>query len=200
MRTRLELPALIAALAGVMTMTLAGCDKPQVVAVAPSPTAAVTPPQSTSMGTDIDDTVVTGKVKSALFADADVKGMDFQVETRQGLVQLSGFADNQAQIDRAIAVTRAVEGVKSVENNVSLKGATTTLGEKVDDGMVTGKVKAALLADASVKSLDIAVITNNGAVQLSGFVENQGQIDRAVEVARGIEGARSVSNEMSVKK
>jgi hyperosmotically inducible protein len=113
---------------------------------------------------------------------------------------LSGFVDSQTQVDRAIAVTRAVAGVKSIENKVSLKGAATTVGNKLDDGIVTAKVKTALLADANVKSFDIAVVTRKGEVQLSGFVDNPSQVDRAIEVASGVEGVRSVSNEMSIKK
>jgi len=192
MRTHLGLLVLSTTLAGVMTIFIAGCNKPQ--------EATDTPPPSTTVGTEIDDSVVTARVKSALLADPDVKSFDFKVETRKGEVQLSGFVDNQTQIDRAIAVARGVTGVKSIDNKVSVKGMATTVGNKVDDGIVTAKVKAALLADAYVKSFDIAVVTRKGEVQLSGFVDNQSQIDRAIEVAHGIEGARSVSNEMSIKK
>ena len=74
------------------------------------------------------------------------------------------------------------------------------MGVKVDDSIVTSKVKSSLLADPDIKSFDIAVITNNGEVQLSGFVDNQGQIDRAIEVARGTEGVSTVTNNMSIKK
>jgi hyperosmotically inducible protein len=83
---------------------------------------------------------------------------------------------------------------------MSLKGAATTVGNEVDDGIITAEVKAALLADAYVKSADIAVATRKGAVQLSGFVNNQSQIDRAIEVARGVKGVRSVDNQTSIKK
>ncbi len=192
MRTRPGLLVLSTALAGAMTIVIAGCNKPQ--------QATGTPPPSTTVGTEIDDSVVTTRVKSALVADPDVKGFDFKVETRKGEVQLSGFADDQTKIDRAIAVTRGVAGVKSIDNKVSVKSVATTVGNKIDDGIVTAKVKAALLADVYVKSLDIAVVTRKGEVQLSGFVDNQSQIDGAIDVARGIEGARSVSNEMSIKK
>jgi hyperosmotically inducible protein len=190
MRTHLGLLVLSSTLAGVILV--AGCNKPQ--------DATGTPPPSTTVGTEIDDSVVTARVRSALLADPDVKSFGFKVETRKGEVQLSGFVDNQTQIDRAIAVTREVAGVKSIDNKVSVKGAATTVGNKIDDGIVTTKAKAALLADAYVKSFDIAVVTRNGEVQLSGFVDNQSQIDRAIEVVRGIEGVRSVGNEMSIKK
>lgn len=192
MKTHTGSLALSAAFAGVMTMAIAGCSKPQEVTVAPPP--------ATTVGTEIDDTVVTARVKSALIADADVKGFDFNVETRKGQVQLSGFVDNQSQIDRASALVRELPGVKGIENHVSLKGAPTTIGDNVDDGIVTTRVKTALMADAGIRSSDIAVTTRNGEVQLSGFVDNQSQIDRAIEVARGIDGVSSVGNEMSVKK
>jgi hyperosmotically inducible protein len=192
MKARPASLVLTATLAGVMTIFFAGCDKPQV--------ATGAPPPSTTVGTEIDDSVVTARVKAALLADPDVKSYGFKVDTRKGEVQLSGFVDSQTLIDHAIAVTRAVEGVKSIDNKVSVKGADTTVGNKVDDGIVTAKVKAALLADASVKSLDIAVVTRKGEAQLSGFVDNQGQIDRAIEVAHGVDGVRSVGNEMSIKK
>jgi len=162
------------------------------------PTPAAT--AKTTVGTEIDDTLVTTKVKSALLADADIKSFDLKVETRKGMVQLSGYVNNQTQVDRAIAATRAVEGVKSVENGITLKSGTATVGNTVDDGIITARVKSALLADPGVKSFDIAVVTRKGDVQLSGFVDNQAQIDMALALAGKVEGVARVDNEMSVKK
>lgn len=192
MNTTFGLRVLGAALAGVLTFYSAACSKPEDRAGVPVP--------GTTVGIEIDDSVITSKVKSALLESPEVKSLDFKVETRKGEVQLSGFVDSQTQIDRAVAVTYAVAGVKNIDNKMSLKDAPTTLGNKVDDAVVTAEVKAALIADASVKSLDIGVITRNGEVQLSGFVDNQGQIDRAMKVARGISRVQSVSNDMSIKK
>ena len=192
MKTKPGSLLLATALAGLLTGLIAGCNK--------KPELDGTPLPSTTVGTQIDDSMVTASVKAALLADADVKGFDFKVETRKGEVLLSGFVDKQTQIDLALAVTRAVNGVKSVQNNVSLKSVAPTVGGKVDDTIVTAKIKAALLADENVKSLDIRVITRQGEAQLSGFVNSQSQIDRALEVARRIEGVVNVSNEMSVKK
>lgn len=171
--------------------TIAGCsrqDEPQAA------TAKIT------VGTQIDDTVVTSKVKSALLANAEIKSFDLKVETRKGIVQLSGFVDNQAQVDGAIAVARAVEGVSSVENMLSLKDGKATIGNAVDDGIITTKVKSALLADPGMKSFDIAVVTRKGEVQLSGFVDSQAQIDQAVAISRKVEGVTAIGNDMSIKK
>jgi hyperosmotically inducible periplasmic protein len=172
------------ALAAACSLLAAGCNQPA----------------STSVGTEIDDTVVTTRVKSALLADPDIKSFDLKVETRKGLVQLSGFVDSTDQMMRAISASRGVPGVTAVENNITLKGGGTTIGSTVDDSLITTKVKSALLADPNIRSSDIAVATRNGKVQLSGFVDNQSQIDQAVAVAGKMDGVTSVGNEMSVKK
>ena len=177
-----------------MALLVTGCNRQE--AVPPNTSAA----QPTTVGMEIDDTVVTTKVKSALLGDQDIKGFDIKVETRKGIVLLSGFVDNQARADRAISVARAVEGVKGVENNMTIKDGKVTVGNKVDDSIVTTRVKSALLSDPGVKSVDIAVVTRKGEVQLSGFVDNQAQIDRAIDVTRAVEGVQGVVNEMSIKK
>lgn len=192
MKIRLKTLVLSSALAGVFTGLSLGCSQASDVAGAQ--------PVSTSIGTEIDDSVVSAKVKSALLADSDIKGFDFKITTRKGEVQLSGFVDNQLQLERALAVTQAVPGVKKIDNKVSLKTAPSTIGNKVDDSIVTTQVKAALLREPSIKSLDIAVVTRQGVVQLSGFVDSQTQIARAIEVAHAVAGVNSVSNEMSIKK
>lgn len=194
------------ALACAISVLLTACGNRQEEASAPAastmaPTASTgMPPVGTTVGTEIDDSVVTTKVRSALLADHDVKSFEIKVETRKGQVQLSGFVDTQARIDNAIALARGVEGVKGVENGMSLKDGKATVGNAVDDGIVTAKVKSALLADPAVKSFDVAVVTRKGEVQLSGYVDNQAQVSRAIDIARAIEGVQSINNEMSIKK
>jgi hyperosmotically inducible protein len=179
-------------LLGALCALAAGCGNWQDAAPAPS--------ASTTVGTQIDDTVVTTKVKSALLGDPDIKSLDLKVETRKGVVQLSGFVDSQTQVNRAIATASGVEGVNSVENNISLKSGNATIGNSVDDGIITAKVKSALLEDPIVKSFDIAVVTRKGEVQLSGFVDSQAQVDQAIAIAHNVSGVTSIGNEMSVKK
>ena len=180
------------ALACAVSIGMTGCDGSQEEARASA--------ARTTVGTEIDDTVVTARVKATLLSDPDVKSNDIKVETRKGRVQLSGFVGTQTRIDNAIALTRKVEGVKGVENAMSLMVGKATVGGTIDDGVVTAKVRSALLSDPGVKSTDIAVVTRKGEVQLSGYVDNQAQINRAIDVARGVEGVQSVGNEMSIKK
>lgn len=91
----------------------AGCDN-RGKAESGSVTAA-------SVGTTIDDGVITAKVKAGLLADPVVKGLDTNVETYKGTVQLSGFVESQVQMDRAVEITRAVVGVKKVDSKMRIK-------------------------------------------------------------------------------
>jgi osmotically-inducible protein OsmY len=72
-------------------------------------------------------------------------------------------------------------------------------GEYFDDTAITGKVKAAVLNEPTLKSAEINVETFKGVVQLSGFVSSQADINKAVEVARGVAGVKSVKNDMKLK-
>lgn len=192
MKTRTPLLFLATTVAWAAALSLAACSKPA------EPTGA-TPP-AVSVVTEIDDSVLTATIKAALLAQDDVKSFDLKVETRKGDVLLSGFVDNQSQVDHAVTTVRGVAGVKSVDNRLALKGMKATLGEATDDVIVTTRVKTALLEDVNVKSFDIAVVTLKGDVQLSGFVDNQGQVDQAVKVARGVEGVHSIHDELRIKK
>lgn len=69
----------------------------------------------------MDDSSITAKVKSALIDDERTKAGDIKVETRNGVVQLSGYVANDAQKSAAESVAKAVEGVKSVSNALSVK-------------------------------------------------------------------------------
>jgi osmotically-inducible protein OsmY len=72
-------------------------------------------------GEYVDDTVVTTKVKAAIFNEPTLKSAEINVETFKGVVQLSGFVTSQAAENKAVEVARGVAGVKSVKNDMRLK-------------------------------------------------------------------------------
>jgi osmotically-inducible protein OsmY len=72
-------------------------------------------------------------------------------------------------------------------------------GQYIDDTAITTSVKAAILNEPGLKSMEINVETFKGRVQLSGFVSSRASIDRAVVVAQGVKGVTSVANDMRVK-
>jgi len=72
-------------------------------------------------------------------------------------------------------------------------------GQYVDDSAITTKVKAAMLEDPGLKSLQVGVETFKGTVQLSGFVNSQEMRNRAAQVASRVNGVKSVKNDLVVK-
>jgi len=78
---------------------------------------------STKEGTGeyFDDTVITTKVKAAIFNEPSLKSAEINVETFKGVVQLTGFVSSRAAINKAAEVARGVKGVTSVRNDMRLK-------------------------------------------------------------------------------
>jgi hyperosmotically inducible protein len=72
-------------------------------------------------------------------------------------------------------------------------------GQYIDDSVITSRVKAAILADDSLKVAEINVETYKGVVQLSGFVSSMDAQYEAVKVAKNVGGVKSVKNDMHVK-
>lgn len=75
-----------------------------------------------SAGEYVDDTVITSKVKAAVLGESSLKSAEINVETYKGVVQLTGFVRSRADIDKAVAVAKAVKGVTSVKNDMIVKG------------------------------------------------------------------------------
>lgn len=78
-------------------------------------------PTKESTGEYLSDTWITTKVKAALVNDPTVKAREVNVETFKGVVQLSGFVSSQTAMDQAVRVTRGIEGVSSVRNDMRIK-------------------------------------------------------------------------------
>ena len=72
-------------------------------------------------GEYVDDSVITTKVKAEIFQDDSLKSSEINVETFKGVVQLSGFVNSQADINRAVEVASSVKGVTSVKNAMRVK-------------------------------------------------------------------------------
>ena len=71
--------------------------------------------------------------------------------------------------------------------------------EYIDDTAITTKVKAAILAEPTLKSTEINVETFKGVVQLSGFVSSPQSAEKAVEVTRNVGGVKAVKEDMRLK-
>jgi osmotically-inducible protein OsmY len=78
-------------------------------------------PKQEGTGEYIDDSVITAKVIAAVLNEPTLKSAEINVETFKGVVQLSGFVNSKADIDKAVSISKAIKGVTSVKNDMRLK-------------------------------------------------------------------------------
>lgn len=146
------------------------------------------------------DATLTASVKSALIGNDATKARQINVETRGGVVQLSGFVDSAAAKSAAETTASNVEGVTRVENKLLIRDADRSTGQTVDDTVIAAKVKGEIAGKAGLGTAsDVNVEVNSGVVELSGFVATADEKAKAAELARGINGVKDVRNNITLK-
>jgi hyperosmotically inducible protein len=153
-----------------------------------------------STGEYIDDKSLDSRVKDALSDNPEYKFEGVNVTAFKGNVQLSGFVDTWAQKLDAAHIANQVEGVKDVENDLTVKSSSdSTTGEYIDDKSLTVRVNSALGNNPDYKFDEVSVTTLKGTVQLSGFVNTSDQKTKAGDIAKQVEGVQDVVNNIAVK-
>ena len=71
-------------------------------------------------GEFVDDTLISTTVKRLLISDPEIKGMRIKVRVRQGVVTLSGISTSSYAVDKAIGIAETVNGVKGVQNKLTI--------------------------------------------------------------------------------
>jgi osmotically-inducible protein OsmY len=149
-------------------------------------------------GEHVDDTVIAADVKAKLLDAKDVPSTDVNVEVYKGVVLLSGFVTDNAAKAGAEAAAKKANGVVKVHNAITVHPK-TSMGSKLDDTVLVGKVKAALIDAKDVDAGSINCEARDSIVQLGGFVSGKGAKDRALAVAKGVSGVKRVDDALYIK-
>ena len=149
------------------------------------------------------DSWIATKVKNTLLFHRNVSVTKTEVSVKDGVVTLSGQADNQAQKELTTAYAKDVEGVKDVNNAMIVvaqgPGAgDTTLAEKIDDTSLTAEIKLTLVTHRSTSALRTKVETHDGVVTLGGNAKNAAEKDLVGKLVEDIKGVNKVINNMTV--
>ena len=150
-----------------------------------------------SVGQMWDDSAITAKIKAALLNDPITSGLKIDVDTLEGDVTLKGVVGNEEASERAVEIAKKISGVKSVEN--SLQIGDITFGQTIDDSILLSKIKAGLVREPGIRSLNIDVDVNNGVTTLTGIVNSQDQKARVIEIARTATGTTRLVDNIRVK-
>jgi hyperosmotically inducible protein len=157
------------------------------------------------------DVGITTAVKSKLAADDTVKAYQIDVDTKEGVVTLTGEVPSQAAKENAVKIARTTDGVASVVDNLKVSVAEADrgvgdataatagrVGDVASDAMLTSTIKTKLLADTDIAGLKIDVDTTNGVVTLTGNVKTPAERDAALRIARDTEGVKSVVDRLKI--
>lgn len=158
----------------------------------------------------VDDSAITMKVKSKLATDSKTSAIKIGVETKDGVVRLSGTVPTETEKAEADKIAKNTEGVNRVVNDITVNpdslGATNfpekaeeaakDIGEGVSDAAILTKLKAKLIADG-ITGTNIDV--DNGEVVLKGQVDDASKKSKAEQLAKNTAGVKDVKNQLTVK-
>ncbi|MEJ2383019.1 MAG: BON domain-containing protein [Xanthomonadales bacterium] len=147
-------------------------------------------------GEHIDDSAVQAEVKAKLMGDDFFGGAGANIEIHKGVVQLGGWVDSAEEAAKAGEIAAAVDGVVEVDNQLHVKRGEASMGQVVDDKVITTRTKSAIGELDLGTGFDVNVDTYNGVVLLTGFVhsaetraacgELAAQVDNVEDVVNGI--------------
>jgi len=163
-------------------------------ASADTPTA-----HSDSAGAAVSDSAITTKVKAKLLGDSQVKSSHIKVVTTNGVVTLTGNAMSSESKSAAVELTRSVDGVKSVDDELTTGSGTGSAHKAMaktetegSDSWITTKVKSEITADSVSKGFDVHVKTAHGVVMLRGTLANKDAVAHVKDLAEKVKGVKSV--------
>jgi hyperosmotically inducible protein len=154
---------------------------------------------SDSAGAAIGDAAITTKVKAKYLGDDRLKGSHIKVTTTNGVVTLTGSAPNADSKSAAEELANGVNGVKSVDDELTTPASQGSVHKAVaktervgSDSWITTKVKSEIMADSVSKGFKVSVKTVNGVVMLSGVLPNDDAVAHVKDLAEKVEGVKSV--------
>ncbi|MHB8789726.1 MAG: BON domain-containing protein [Desulfobulbaceae bacterium] len=160
--------------------------------------------------TENSDAWIGMKVKTALLFHRNVSSMT-EVSSKDGIVTLKGEATSKAQKDLTTELAKDVEGVKDVQNEMTITmapgsspGKTTgdkmdAISESIDDASITALVKMTLLYHRSTSVLNTTVTTNRGVVTVGGKAKNAAEKDLVSKYVNDVRGVNEVVNTMTIE-
>ena len=180
-------------------------------AVATSGTGPTTPDAQTEAGNRAnapppsapDDALVTARVQSKFFVDDRVKGRRINVDSRGGVVTLTGEVADEEERAQALLLARTTAGVTRVEDYLTVAPAAPAPAPQparaaIDDATLTTTIQAKYFVDTTVKGSTIEVSSRDGVVLLQGTVATEAARQQALAIAQKTDGVIQVIDRLTV--
>lgn len=159
--------------------------------------AAVVLLTSVSARASQTDDRIEASAKNSYVYKTYLKDDNIKTQSKDGIVTLMGTVKQESHKSLAEDTVASLPGVKSVDNQLELKGDRPA---ENSDGWISMQVKTSLLYNRNVSGMNTQVFVADGIVTLKGEAENQAQMDLAGEYAKDIKGVQGIKNEMTIAK
>lgn len=181
-----------AIIVALITTTLLNACAPAVVGGAAAGGAAVY--DRRTVGSFIDDEGIELKTRNAIIKDKDLnRQIHINITSYNGIVLLSGEAPTEELRARAENITRGVEKVRLIHNEMTI-AAPSSIMTRSSDTLITSKVKTSLFGIKGLEGFNpirVKVVTENGTVYLMGML-HRNESAAVTERARQVSGVQRV--------
>ncbi len=154
--------------------------------------------QERGFGGAVSDTNIRLQINSLWFEESTALFSEIGLQVQEGRVLLTGQVPEPEARVTAVRLAWQAEGVAEVINEIGV-GDNSSLSNAARDEWISAELRARLLGDSAIASINYSIETVNGSVYLIGVVQNQAELDRALAHAKDITYVRRVLNYMRLK-
>ena len=174
---------------------LSGCVG---MAIGAAATGGVAVAEERSVGTVVDDFTIKVEINEALFSYDESLFQDVSIDVTEGRVLLTGKVPEPDDRVDAVRLAWQATGVKEVINEIQVTD-TGGIESYLTDVRISNELRADLLFDGQVSSINYNVETVSGIVYLTGIAQDQAELDRVIDHARTISGVKEVISHVRIK-
>ncbi len=150
-----------------------------------------------SAGRILDDSIISVKVKTKLIESSEIKARKIDVDLINACVILSGVVETENEAKLAAEISKTVPGVKDVKSFLIV--GSKSFGQALDDKLIWSKIKAKLIKEPGIHSLNVDVDVNNGVVVLSSVVKHIVLRNKIVTLAENTPGVAKIIDNIIIK-
>jgi len=150
------------------------------------------PLQAATTGKKITDSAITIAVENEILFDRGVFPNDVDVSTREGIVTLSGSADNLLAKERAVKIAESIRGVRGAIDLITV----TPISRP--DADIRKDILAALQEDPATESYQVAVSVLEGVATLTGTVGSYAEKQLSARIVMGVMGVKAIRNDVTI--
>ena len=176
-------------------LTLGGCTA---VVIGAGAAAGVAAAQERGLKGAAADTRIRLAINRLWFEESTSLYGKINLQVQEGRVLLSGRVPEPEARVTAVRLAWQAEGVAEVINEIGVSDG-SSLMDAARDEWIGAQLRARLVGDAAIASINYSIETVNGAVYLIGIAQDQAELDRVVAYAKNIAYVRRVLNYVRIK-